>query len=1030
VAPAMTSEPRSSPSDHEPSSGGERRLPLALLSATVLISTVVLAWHAWNSVATYLAVVRRAERDFDIHDLHGEIRHLDQALTDATLLATATGDLEWERRYRELEPDLRAAIQRASALSPGSTALSSAIIEVDAANEALVALEHRAFELVRSGQQKEADAILAGEAYRRQKQSYADGLAKMLAQMTDDVRQRSQALRRRAVWMLVSIAVPFPVLVLAWVLGVRSIRRHLSRQERTQRALRAARDGLEFRVAAHAATLRDTHDTLRREMDERRQLEEARQLTQFAIDHVAEAVFWVDPDGRFFAVNEAACRRTGYARDELLASAVSDLDPNFPAEAWPQRWEEFRQRGATTFETLVRTKSGYQVPVEITTTHMQYAGREFLCAFLRDLTSRKEAEEALRASNVKLAALAQEHQTLLDHTRDFLYRHDVSGHFNFLSRSVEQLTGYTVEEWYTHYTAYMTDNPVNEKVVQYTEETLRTGQEHEPYLVEIRHKSGRNIMLEVNERPYFEEGRVAGIIGVARDVTDRVRAAEATQKAREAAESASRAKSVFLANLSHEIRTPITAILGAAELSSGAYDRAAGGLDRRDVILRNGRHLLALLDGLLDVARLEAGKLTITPVDASLVEILTDVRAIVIPLHQNRNVRFELVCDTPIPERIHTDPTRLKQAVINLVENALKFVERGYVRVRVRVARSIPEPRLTIAVEDSGPGIPPAARERIFEAFAQLDPAAGGIARGVGLGLPLARAIAEKLGGSLHLDAGDAPGCTFTLRVPTGPLDDVSWIELTEQQSTTGRETPRESLAGRLRGRVLLAEDFSDTRELLRTALTQAGADVVAVATGREALAVAAQAPFDLIVLDIRMPELDGLSAAAELRRCGCCTALMAMTASAEPAECDELLRAGFDDVWPKPMSMDEFITRVAAYLATRPADDTSTAPSAVASRPPEDPRIRQAISEFARSLPDRVAEVRSAVMLGDSDRVGSVLHQLVGAAGIHGFLSISDQAAAVLSEARSGRLVPESTALSALASAAEAVAQSAGRHK
>ncbi len=627
----------------------------------------------------------------------------------------------------------------------------------------------------------------------------------------------------------------------------------------------------------------------------------------------------------------------------------------------------------------------------------------------KDVTERKQAEEALRESTQKVSVLAQEQQTLLDHTRDFLYRHDTRGVFNYLSPAVEQITGYSVEEWRRHYTTYMTDNPVNEKVIECTEETLRTGRESPPYLVEIRARDGRPIMIEVNERPYFENNKVAGIVGVARDVTERVQAEAALKEAKEAAEAASRAKSVFLANMSHEIRTPIMAMLGAAELAGSSGDIPTDSLDRRDVILRNGRYLLALVDGLLDVARLEADKLAVQCVSCSLSEILADVRAVIAPLHMRDGVEFKIHFDTRIPTLIHTDPTRLKQAIINLVENAFKFVRKGHVHVRVKIDRFGPEPRLSVAVQDTGSGIAPGALDRIFETFTQLGPGTAGILKGVGLGLPLARGIAEQLGGTLEVKSQVGRGSTFTLRVNTGSLEGVEWIKADEVDLPAGL-LARGGGSGcfpQVRGSVLLAEDFPDTRELLKQALTQAGAEVTVVHNGRQAVEAAAQREFDLIVLDVRMPELDGVSAASQLRRDGCKSAIIALTASTEPNERARALSAGFDDVWPKPISLERLVHEASAYLDTAPSGAGEEADPRItdATSRRNNSSIAAVVAEFAGSLEARVHSVREALEADNLPRAEDILHQLVGAGGIHGFMELSHEAARVLALVRDGGL-------------------------
>lgn len=749
----------------------------------------------------------------------------------------------------------------------------------------------------------------------------------------------------------------------------------------------------------------------------------------------------------------------------------------------------------------------------------------------QDITERKQAEEALRDSSTALTKMVEEQNVLLEHTRDFVYRHDTNGVFNYLSPAVEQVTGYSVEEWWKHYTTYMTDSPINEKVIEYTEETLRTGKERPPYLVEIAHKDGHPVMLEVGERPYFEEGKVAGIVGVARDITERhraevalreseqrleaildnstaviymkdltgryivvnrrfeeiskglrqriigrtdrdvfpqevadvlcandervlrvgvpmefeealpeeggihtfislkfplcdangrpyavcgistditerKRAAEELEKAKEAAEAANRAKSVFLANVSHEIRTPLTAMLGAAELLATDSADPERHSHRSDMIIRNGRHLLTLIDDLLDLSQAEAGKLEVECVPAALSEIIADIQAVTEPLHRQSAVDFRFRYETPVPTLILTDPTRLKQAVINLVSNALKFTETGYVWVRIAANRDGPEPRLSIAVEDTGVGISAADTERIFETFTRIAQVSTDLPEGLGLGLPLARYIAGQLGGSIEVSAKEHRGSTFTLRVATGPLDDTIWIT-PEEISITPKPL---SLLGtawedqRLDGNVLLADDFPDTRELIEEVLRDRGATVTAVDNGEAAVDAALAQPFDLILMDMRMPRMDGLAATAELRRRGCLTPIIALTASATECERQRILDAGCDDLWAKPMTLGHLVSEVASYLRTSPDGGGPDRDDRCAVTV-DNARLAAARAEFIQNLPERLMAIQASVQSRDIGRAREALHQLVGIGGIHGLMPVSHEAARLLRLAKSGTL-------------------------
>jgi CheY-like chemotaxis protein len=281
------------------------------------------------------------------------------------------------------------------------------------------------------------------------------------------------------------------------------------------------------------------------------------------------------------------------------------------------------------------------------------------------------------------------------------------------------------------------------------------------------------------------------------------------------------------------------------------------------------------------------------------------------------------------------------------------------------------------------------------------------------LGLPIAKWIAEKLGGTLEVQSVFGRGSTFTLRIATGPLDGVPWIAPPEEVERTGTPLPKAGHKSpcRLQGRVLLAEDAGDIRKLIEYALRRCGVEVTAVENGRQAVEAATRDAFDLILMDIRMPELDGLSAAVELRRRGCRATIIALTASTSDRERDRILASGFDDFWSKPISLDDLVERVAMYLPSREGsiEDQVVAsgphgkPSLKGSRAFELPgvttgdRMAAAVAEFAASLPVRAGAIRAAVEGGDLPRARDLLHQLVGSSGIHGFMSISHETARLL---------------------------------
>jgi len=746
-----------------------------------------------------------------------------------------------------------------------------------------------------------------------------------------------------------------------------------------------------------------------------------------AILHNSPAVIYLkDAEGRYIFINEKYLSIFHWAEEDILDRTDDELFDAERAAAFRANDQAvLRRRAPTEFEEIAvvdgvpRTFLSLKFPL-----YDERGQPRAVCGISTDITDRKEAEDALAAKSTELANLAQELKTVLDHTGDFVYKHNANGVFEYCSPSVEQITGYTFEEWPKHYTANLTDAPINEQVIHYTEQTLTTGQRSPTYLVEIFHKQGHRVTLEVNERALWARGRVVGIIGVARDVTARIRADAELKRAKEAAEAASQAKSVFLANLSHEIRTPIMAMMGAAELSADQHLRQEQLESYRDTVLRNSRHLLALINDLLDVARLEAGKIDMFRRPCALVDLLANVRAATASLPDAARVETRYLVNSPVPRQIETDPTRLAQALINLVSNAIKFTEEGVVTVGVAADPDRPEPRLTFSVSDTGRGIAEADRERVFENFAQAGTHAKEAVGGIGLGLPLARAIAEQLGGDLTVESQEGVGSTFRLRVAVGDVAGDRWMQPSEFDLDEPAMTAPAPEPEALEMSILVAEDFPDTRELIEHSLRRAGARVVVVDDGAKAVAAARASEFDLILLDVRMPVLSGRDAVLQMRRNGCRSPVIALTASTTADGIGRLIASGFDDVWSKPITLADLMARVAQYRPVAATAGGAPGPSSDVRSREIDAKLASIREGFVSSLGEKVEMLRGAASRSDRTLLRERLHQLIGSAGVYGFLEISAEAARLLDLAKRGGLDEKPGALDGLAELAEQAAR------
>ncbi|MEI8374300.1 MAG: ATP-binding protein [Planctomycetota bacterium] len=424
---------------------------------------------------------------------------------------------------------------------------------------------------------------------------------------------------------------------------------------------------------------------------------------------------------------------------------------------------------------------------------------------------------------------------------------------------------------------------------------------------------------------------------------------QALEELNRIAESATRAKSKFLANMSHEIRTPMTAILGYADLlqeevmcchicpDSTHCQKRHTGCEAVSVIKRNGEHLLGLINDILDLSKVEAGKMQIEPICCSPCELLAEVASLMRVRAAAKHLTLKIEQDGPLPETILTDPLRLRQVLVNLVGNAIKFTDHGEVRITVRLiwgaavsaaragetpAPQVPGPRLRFDVTDTGIGMNEEQIGKLFQAFSQVDNSSTRKFGGTGLGLCISKRLAEAMGGKIEVHSTPGKGSTFRATIDPGPLDGIRMVQnaqeaLLERPPTTTVVTHDEI---KLSGRILLAEDGPDNQRFIAFVLKKAGAEVTLAENGQlaydEALAALAQGRlFEVILMDMQMPVLDGYEATRQLREQGYSGPIVALTAHAMAEDRQKCLDAGCDDFATKPIDRQVLLTTVAHWM-------------------------------------------------------------------------------------------------------------------
>jgi len=523
-------------------------------------------------------------------------------------------------------------------------------------------------------------------------------------------------------------------------------------------------------------------------------------------------------------------------------------------------------------------------------------------------------------------------------------------------------------------------------------------------------------------QPIYRDGQYDGVLLNVIDVSELV-------EARRRAEAATRAKSNFLAHMSHEIRTPMTAILGYADLLTDPALSPSARNNYLAVVRRNGQHLLQLIDDILDVSKIEAGKLALDLQRCSLVSLLAEIVSTMRPRAQGRGNALFLEYIGELPETIYTDGARLRQAMVNLVGNAVKFTENGTVRVRSRCLPAWRDNQAAVKIEviDTGIGIRAEVLPTLFQPFTQGDASVGQKFGGTGLGLAISQHIAELLGGELSVESTLGQGSIFTLTIPTGELQGVKMLSCPAEAIEDSAPDYGLSTGQELQGiRILLAEDGFDNQELIRTLLQRVGAEVEIAGNGRVAVQKAEAECFDVVLMDMNMPELDGYEATQALRRRGYQQPILALTANAMSGDTQRCLAAGCNDHLTKPIDRARLIGSIARFAARAPSGGKRSSPSrdevqahrdqAIRSQFADDPSMADLLAAFVARLDSQVVAMRAALADRRYEDLQRAAHQMKGSGGSYGYPTLSDAARALEDAVKNRDVATAASALNHLA--------------
>lgn len=634
----------------------------------------------------------------------------------------------------------------------------------------------------------------------------------------------------------------------------------------------------------------------------------SRRLTKI-VEFSHDAIFSLDFDGTIRTWNKGAENLYGYTAEEIVGQNMRLTVPQDLLAEFDEICRKIARGQSIDDYVTTRIRKDGQLrklwikKAPIVNDEGEPVG---ISAIDRDVTEQQEAEIKLRLQERAINAATNGVVIADARLPDFP--------ITYVNKGFERITGYTHDMVVGLNCRFLQGQNTELTAVNKIRQTLKNKEGCEVLILNYR-KDGTPFWNNLKISPVKDDsGIVTHFVGIQTDVTEQVHIDEELKQAKRDADTANRAKSAFLAHMSHEIRTPITTIIGLSEVLTRKIEDPET-LKILEMMRYSGNHLVNLINDILDLSRVEAGKLTLEKRPCDLPRLLQDLFQLMKYRAEEKKIEFEFKSSGEIPSIIMTDPTRLRQILINLLGNGIKFTDNGFVRLKIESRRYDHHADLVFSISDSGSGIESGQIPHLFKPFSQFGSDEQRF-QGTGLGLAITKRLADALDGTLEVQSTPRKGSTFTLRLPTELLDQTRFVTLQtsgDDEQPENTQAPDYNFSTR---KILIAEDTKSIQFLLTSFLRDTNITIDTADDGEAALntalkAIEAGQPHDIILLDMQMPKMDGYQVVGRLRDRKITTPVIALTANAMAGDKEICLAAGCDEYLTKPVSRPRLLEKL-----------------------------------------------------------------------------------------------------------------------